>query len=179
MSVFREVLLFLDHVGVYDVVLPMLLIFSMVFAILEKTRIFGTEKVQDTTVTRKNINAMVAFVASFFVVASAQLVAAVHMLIAQVSLLIVLFVMFMILLGIFHKEGEIELKGGWKTTFMVISFIAIALIFFNAVGWLMPAWQYLVMHWDSTFVATLVLVGGMGLFIYVMQSNPPKEKKKE
>ena len=42
-STFREVLLFFEQIGIYDVVLPFLLVFTIVFAILEKTKLFGTE----------------------------------------------------------------------------------------------------------------------------------------
>ena len=77
MSVFRESLVFFDQVGLYDVVLPFLLVFTLVFGVLEKSKIFGTEKTADGKngpYSRKNLNAMVAFCTAFFVVASAQLV---------------------------------------------------------------------------------------------------------
>jgi len=168
MSVFRDTLLFLDGVGVYDVVLPLLLIFSIVFAILEKTRVFGLEKVGDKEVTRKNINAMVAFCTAFFVVASSQLVATINKLIADVSLIIVTFVMFMLMIGVFSSDKALALEGQWKKSFMVVALIALILIFFNALGWLLPAWAYLSMNWNSTFVATAALLGGMALFVYAV-----------
>lgn len=169
----------MQGLGIFEVVLPMLLIFSMVFAILEKTKIFGTEKVGDTVVTRKNINAMVAFVSSFFFVSSAQLVAAVHSLIANVALVMVMFVMFMILIGIFHEDKPLFLEGGWRTTFMIISFVAIILIFFNSLGWLMPAYYYLVSSWNSTIVATVALLGGMALVMWLIAKGPSDKKKKD
>lgn len=176
MSVFREALLFLNDIGVYDVVLPMLLIFSIVFAILEKTKIFGEEKMNGQNVTRKNINAMVAFVCAFFVVASAQLVATIHKLVADVALVLVTFVMFMILLGVFREDGKNALEGTWQKTFMWIAFISIALIFFNAVGWLQIAWGYFAFNWDSTFAATILLLAIMvGFILYVARS--PKSGK--
>lgn len=182
MSTFREVLVFLDTIGIYDVVLPLLLIFSIVYAILEKTRVFGVEKIKtesgDHTVTRKNVNAMVAFVSAFFVVSSAQLVGTIHKLIADVALVLVTFVMFMILIGVFHKDEELNLKDEWNKRFMWIAFIAITLIFFNALGWLMPAWYYLVGNWDSTFAATVMLLLGMVLLIlWVAKDQKPKKSE--
>ena len=38
-SVFRGALVFLDEIGIYDVVLPFLLVFAVVFAIFEKTKV--------------------------------------------------------------------------------------------------------------------------------------------
>lgn len=179
MSVFRDALMFLDGVGVYDVVLPLLLIFSIVYAILEKTKVFGTEKVKDKTVTRKNVNAMVAFVAAFFVVASAQLVGTIHRLVADVSLVLVTFVMFMILIGVFHKDGEIELSARWKGVFMFISFTSLALILMNALGWLEPTWYFLVMHWDSSMVASIFLLAIMVGFIVYVTRDQKKSKSEE
>jgi len=77
-STFRSVIEFFGDIGIYDVILPFLLIFTIVFAILEKTRIFGTEKIEGEEVTKKNINAMVAFVVGFLVVASTRLVSIIN-----------------------------------------------------------------------------------------------------
>ena len=44
MSVFGEAIQFLAKLGIYDVVLPFLLVFTIVFAIMEKTKLLGTEK---------------------------------------------------------------------------------------------------------------------------------------
>ena len=34
---------FMDKLGVYDVVLPFLLVFTLIYAFLEKTKVFGVE----------------------------------------------------------------------------------------------------------------------------------------
>src|SRR3989338_4862235 len=96
-SVFRGVLLFFDRLGIYDVILPFLLIFSIVFAIFEKTLIFGKEKVGDKSYSRKNINAMVAFVISFMVIASAQLVQLITTVSSHVVILLLLSIFFLML----------------------------------------------------------------------------------
>ena len=46
-SPFSTGIQFLDRLGVYEVLLPFLLIFTLVFAILEKTRLLGVENVED------------------------------------------------------------------------------------------------------------------------------------
>ena len=38
-SAFRDVINFFGEIGLYDVVLPFLLVFAIVFAILEKTKV--------------------------------------------------------------------------------------------------------------------------------------------
>ena len=59
---FRGVIVFLEKLGVYDVVLPFLLVFTIVFAILEKTRVLGTDDIDGKPWPKKNLNAVVAFV---------------------------------------------------------------------------------------------------------------------
>ena len=66
-SVFRGVISFFGDIGLYDVVLPFLLVFTIVFAILEKTKVFGVEEIEGKKYTRKNLNAMASFVIAFLV----------------------------------------------------------------------------------------------------------------
>ena len=65
-TVFRGIIGFLEQIGIYDVILPFLLVFTIIFAILEKTKVLGTETIEGKRYTKKNINAMVAFVISFY-----------------------------------------------------------------------------------------------------------------
>ena len=73
-STFRGALEFFQDIGIYDVVLPFLLIFTIVYAIFEKTKVLGTEEISGVKFAKKNLNAMVAFVIAFMVVASSKLV---------------------------------------------------------------------------------------------------------
>jgi drug/metabolite transporter (DMT)-like permease len=176
-STFRGVLEFFVRLGIYDVVLPFLLVFTVVFAILEKSKVFGTEKTKSGEYTRKNLNAMVAFVVAFLVVASSRLVAIINETMANMVLLLMMSVCFLLLIGSFMKETKegVYLKGGWQTFFIYIMFIGIVIIFLNALGWLEPAWNYLAEHYDSTVVASLLLVAGMVGFVYWIVKEPKKE----
>jgi len=55
-SAFRGVVDFFGEIGLFDVVLPFLLVFTVVFAILEKTKVFGIEEIEGKKYTRKNLN---------------------------------------------------------------------------------------------------------------------------
>src|SRR3989344_7866102 len=94
-TAFRGVITFLDELGVYDVVLPFLLVFTIVFAILEKTRVLGTEKVGDKELTKKNLDAIVAFVIAFLVIASTSLVRIINEVVANVVLVLILVISFL------------------------------------------------------------------------------------
>lgn len=194
-SVLSNVVLFFEKIGIYDVVLPFLLTFTIVFAILEKTRVLGTEKIGKEEYTRKNLNAMVAFVIGFLVIASARLVEAITKVSSQVVVLLLLAVFFLMLVGsFFKKEEEVALeKGFWRYLFMIIMFVGIVFIFLDAIktqsgiSWLMIFIGWLMSFWTSTAVASIILILGIILFMYFMvwgpkapeekTTTPPKEKK--
>src|SRR3989338_8437823 len=135
-SAFRGVVDFFGEIGLFDVVLPFLLVFTVVFAILEKTKVFGIEEIEGKKYTRKNLNSIAAFVIAFLVIASSELVEIITEVSANVVVLLLLVVLFLLLVGSFYAEGEksVFLEGGWKTLFMVIVFIGIVLIFLHALG---------------------------------------------
>ncbi len=181
---FRGIIQFFDQIGIYDVVLPFILVFTIIYAILEKTRIFGTEEIDGTKYTKKNLNSMTAFTISFLVIASSKLVAIVTNVSAQMVVLLLAAVFFLLLIGVFYKEKEeVALEGRWRTLFMVIMFVGLLMIFLQAIPtksgqpWLEWFWQYITMHWSSTGVASIILMLGIVIFIWWIQS-PPKEAKK-
>ncbi len=182
-SNFRDVLTFFDKLGIYDVVLPFLLVFSVVYAILDKTRVLGTDKVGGVETAKKNINAMVAFVIAFLVIASTKLVQAINKALANTVMLLLLLVMFLMLIGVFFKNGEdVYLKeGAWRSIFMAIVGVAILLIFLNAIptddgsNWLTVSWNWLVANWNGTAAASIILVVVLILLIAYITKSPKGE----
>ena len=180
-SAFRGALLFLDQVGIYDVVLPFLLVFTIVFAILDKTKILGIEKIGDKEVTKKNLNAMVAFVVAMLVIASTQLVAHINKIMSDVVLLIILGVSFLMLVGVFFTDKQFSLEQfpGWTRFFMILMFIGIVIIFLNALDWLQYI-QTLFENWNAQWAATIIfLIIIVGFMWYIVRDNQPKEKEKK
>lgn len=180
-SVFRGVVGFFVDLGIYDVVLPFLLVFAIVFAILEKTKVLGTEEVEGKKYTKKNLNAIVAFVISFFVVASTKLVRVINAALANIVLLLLLIVAYLLLVGAFFKEGEgvfLE-KGGIRTFFMVAIFVGIILIFMDALNWLAPMWDYLVRHWETRWIGSLILLILIIFFMWFITKPPASKKPKK
>lgn len=185
-STFREILIFFDKIGIYDVVLPFLLVFTIVFAIFEKTKVLGMEEVEGKKYTKKNLNAMVAFVISFLVIASSKLVELITQVSSQMVVLLMLSIFFLLLVGSFYKEGEgVFLEGGWKTLFMIIMFIGIVAIFLEAIQtkegqpWLEWFWEYISAHWTSTGVASIILMVVIIIFMVYITKSPKTEVKTE
>ena len=165
-TTFRETLGFLGEIGVFDVVLPFLLVFTIVFALLEKTRIFGTEKVGENEFTKKHLNALAAFVMAFFVIASSRLVQLLTEISANVVILMLAGLFFLLLAGTLHQqkpEGYF-LEGKFKALFMGIMFAGLAGIFLNALkvddgrSWLNVLLDWMRGFTDNVSVASVVLV---------------------
>ncbi|MBU0979816.1 MAG: hypothetical protein KJ709_03345 [Nanoarchaeota archaeon] len=182
-SVFRGVIGFLDQIGVYDVVLPLLLVFTIVFAILEKTKILGTEEIDGKKYTKKNLNAMTAFSISFLVVLSKFLVSLINTAVANITLLLLVSVCFLLLIGSFYKEDEdVFLEGGWRKFFMVLMFIGVVFIFLGSAGWIEPGAKWIADHWDTNWIGSIILVIiVIILMVYITndRSAPAKSVKKE
>jgi hypothetical protein len=174
---FRGVIEFFGTIGVYDVVLPFLLVFTIVFAILEKTKVLGMEEIEGKKYTKKNLNAIVAFVVAFLVVASTKLVAVINQVLANVVLLLLLAIFFLLLVGSFFKEeGGVFLEKGWKTLFMFIMFIGIVLIFLHALNWLGPFWNYMTKNLGTAWIGSLILLIIIIIFIVYVTKGPSPPK---
>lgn len=182
-SGFRAVIEFLGDLGVYDIILPFLLVFTIVFAILEKTKVLGMEKVEGREVSKKNLNSMVAFVVAFLVIASTQLVAVINEVMANVVLLLILAVSFILLVGVFFgdKEFTLEKQSTWARFFMVFMFLGIVVIFLNALGWLRQVIT-LIENFDQEWAVTIIFIAIILGFIWYITYEPKRsslEKKGE
>ena len=180
-SALRGTISFFDRLGVYDVILPFLLVFTLVFAILERTKIFGTDKVGGNEYPKKSLNAMAAFVIALLVVASSQIVGVINRSLAKIVLLLVLSISFLMLIGTFFgKDEDVKLeKGPWRAGMMAFMGLGILLIFANELGWLEPGWNYVVNNWDSSVVGSIVLFIIIISFVsYITGGEAPKGDKK-
>jgi len=173
-TVLGNVLEFFGRLGVYDVILPFILVFTIVFAILERTRILGTEDNQ----TKKNLNAMVAFVIGFLVIASSQLVGTITQVSSQVVILLMLSVFFLLLVGTFQVEtdlkGGVKLAKGWQILFSFIMFLGIVFIFLEAIkNEAGKSWLQVFIDWlgrfatDTAVASILLLIVVIGIVVFI------------
>lgn len=157
-STLGNAIAFLQDFGLFDVLLPFLLVFTLVFAILEKTKIFGTEGKEGHS--RKNLNAMVAFSIAFFVTASVTIVAAFQVALPWVALVLVVLISFLLLSGVFFKEGDFDFFGkfkrttGWMMGLLAVVLLIIFLVAFDMTGYIFSMFQ----GDNSTLITSVILV---------------------
>ena len=183
---FREIIDFFAKIGVFDVVLPFLLVFTVVFALLERTKVFGTEKIEGKEYTKKNLNSAAAFVIAFLVVASSELVGVITEISSKFVVLLFLIVLFLLLVGSFYQEKPegVFLEGSWKTAFMVIVFVVLAIIFLDALpsdegndSLLDDTLEFLDGSNRGEFVGSVILLVVIVLFIIYVTQDRKIEKK--
>ena len=136
--------IFSSNIFVFTI-LPFLLVFALVFAILQKTKILGDGK--------KQIDAIVALVIGLLVVSFANYVDVIVQLMAFLAVALVIILVFLLLFGSMFEPSKFEMAKGLKITFGII--IAIAVVI--AVLVYTPAWEYL--------KSNLVGKGGSGWLI--------------
>jgi hypothetical protein len=178
---------FMDKLGVYDVLLPFLLTFTLMYAILERTKVLGTEVINDKPYPRKNLNAMVAFSTAFFVIASSQLVEIITEFSAKIVIVIVASVFLLMTVAVFYKEED---KAGfdkdkdknWRAFFTTTMIVAVSLIAADSVpvgngkySALEYGWGFIASSWSSSAVASIIFVLILVGFIYFMTSDPKNE----
>ena len=185
-STFRGMVEFLDQIGVYDVILPFLLVFTAVFSILEKTNILGKEEIDGKWYTKKNQNSLLAFTMAFLVVASSELVRTINEAMANVVLLILVSISFMLLVGSLNTgQEEFALKDGWKTTFIGIFFVGLLGIFLHAIRYkgqpfLEYGWNFVRTKWDTQWFGSIIMIAILiGFMVFITHDKTPVKPKAE
>jgi hypothetical protein len=150
---FYEGMSFLDDIGGFDILLPFLLVFTLVFAVLQKIKLFGDSS--------KKVNAVVALVLGIFFLQNTYLVYILQRFLPNISIILVVFLMFLLLLGVFGGKGFTQDFMGIAFVVAVVSvFVALMSDVFRGDGIL--GWYYDVdpgtrfMVWLLIFVAIFV-----------------------
>ncbi|MBS3149274.1 hypothetical protein J4455_01085 [Candidatus Woesearchaeota archaeon] len=104
---FRTLIESLKDYGFFDIVLPFLLVFTLIFAILEKTKLLGLEGQNAKT----NINAILSLVISFIFIANTDVSQVINSYISNVGLLIVIALLGLVLFGLLGVNVEQGFRG--------------------------------------------------------------------
>ena len=168
----------LERWGIIDVLLPFLLIFVIIFAILQKTKILGEG--------RKNLNAAVALVVGLLVVIphvtgrfppNQDPVLIINDALPQLSIVLVAIIFLLIMIGVFGQDYVMLgiTMPGWIALFSVI---VILLIFGGAAGWWSQGFaQSLQDFFGTEGVAVVIMILVFGIIIAWVTSEKKEEEK--
>lgn len=160
-----ESIRYLQDLGVYEYILPFLLVFAIIFAILEKVGIFGADKTQ--------INAVVAVVMGLLLIAEQSLVNILNMFLPNVAMVIVVILMFLLIASMISTHGSGELDGFVKFIKWASGIIGVIVL----ITMLAPQFNWRLSAYETEALITLAvffaLIGGIIYLVMPKRVVPP------
>lgn len=162
--VFYDIIYQLESFGVFDVVLPFLFVFVLIFGLLEKTMILGKENGKPRT----NINAIVGVILGLFFITQFEIVQTLTNFLPKVSLFMIIAVMFLLMVTFFGAKFH---EGPSNPTMWLIYIGAIVAIYWAlgpSLGIELPYWAY------GDWIPWVIMTGLIVLIWFVIKG--PSEK---
>jgi len=172
----------LEYLGLFDVILPFILIFTIVFAVMQKVQLFGDPK---TTKNVKNYNVVIALVMGLAVVfphvlgyypPDKDIVLIINQSLPNVSIVLVAILMALLIIGILGKRFELggTSLSGWIA---LAAFVVIVYIFGSAARW----WESNFAFWllaqpDLMALVIVILVFALIIWLVTKEDKPSDEK---
>jgi len=166
MTNFVELFKIMESWGMLDVMLPFLLIFTVVFAVLQKAKIFGADS--------KRFNVVIALVLGMVVViphilgtypAGQDAVLIINNLLPNVALVLVAIVMVLLLSGVF---GYTSRDSGASGAILIPAFAIIIWLFGLSAGW----WaNFSWFNIDPDTIAVVLVLLVFGIIIWIITSD--------
>jgi len=134
-----------------NAVLPFVLIFTVIFAILQKTQILGKDK--------RQIDAIVSLVIALIVISFANAVDIITSLLPFLAVSVVIILVFMILFGMVYPEKKFDLHKNVKMAIGFLVTIALVIVVLISTG----GWEYIKDNWfyggaGSALVTNIIFI---------------------
>lgn len=164
--------------GFYDFILPFVLIFTIIFAVLQKVKIFGDEG--------KRYNVIIALVIGLSAVIphtlglyppGQDIIAIMLTAIPNVTIVIVAILMALLIIGMLGKRFEIggNSLSGWIA---FAAFIVVVYIFGAAAGW-WPRFVFERLIYNQDLLALVVTILVFAIIIWFVTSEEKDKKQDE
>ena len=166
----------LENWGLIDVMLPFLLAFTLVFAILEKAKVFGDD--------RRNINMVVAIIMGLTVViphvmgsypAGWDVVNIINRALPIIAAVVVAVIMLLLLIGAWGGQAKWT-AGSLATWIFFVSLIIVIWVFGAAAGRL-PGWDWLRSFLGEDVISLIVIILVFAIIIGFITGRNEGEKK--
>lgn len=171
----EEFIFILESWGLTDVLIPFMLIFVIVFATLQKTRILGEDK--------KRFNAIFSLSIALLVVIphvlgtyppDADIIDIMNKAIPNVSIIVVAIIMLLIIVGVLG--GERNWTGGSLSGWLAISaFIIIIWVFGAAAGWWI-GWIWFNDFFGADTIAVVIMILVFAIIVWWITKGDAEEK---
>ncbi|MAG45213.1 MAG: hypothetical protein CMH63_00365 [Nanoarchaeota archaeon] len=146
--------------GVFDVLLPFLLVFAVIFAVLQKIELFGKDN------KGKKVDGVVSLIMAAFLVSQTELVTILQGFLPRISMAIVVLLMLLLVVGVFTRNSD------WQKGMLLVGvLVSIGLVLWAigaAAGWDVPFVDSI----TDQDIAVLLMVGVFILVIYLIVKEP-------
>ena len=172
---FRELFFQLEQMGVFDVLLPFILIFSLLFGVMQKVKVFGEDS--------KKYNAILSLAIALLVIVphvtgmypeSFDLVDIINKVLPQVALILIAIVLFLIMVGIVWPRPDAGYSFLSKAATPITAALILLFIFGSAAyPQYRPSW----LAWlgDPSLQMFVIIVLVVGLVIYFVTGGKSEE----
>jgi len=158
---YQEVFQWLVDIGLVDVVLPFILVFTLTFGVLQKTKVLGEEDKKP----KRKLNAMVAFVMGFFAVLATNLLNVINTIVGYLVLLLIIGLLLALVLGLAGAEG-----GHTNKLFIAVMIVLFALFVFYALA---RAGVIDEQRFFSTILWPVIAIGVVAAVLYFVLRKKP------
>jgi hypothetical protein len=176
----------MQDLGFFDIFLPFVLVFTLVFAILQKIKVLGEKS--------KNFNVVIALVMGMATVVPHVLwgdptgisprlangyydvVNIINNSLPQVSLVVIIILMALLIIGILGKRFELG-NGSLSGWMAALAFLVVGFIFAGAAGWWdYPVWLYFLFS-DMNLLALVLVILAFAIIIwFVTKEDKPNDE---
>ena len=153
-----------ETIGVFDIAMPFILVFTLTFGVLQKIQLFGANK--------KNIDLIVSLVFSFLAIRNTFFIDMLNRFLPNIAMFLIITLMFLLILGTFGGA-----LSGFQNVAAIFAFIIAAIFVILALssdvllgyGFVMPLFLIDLLY-DYQTRATLLFIGGIIIVIYLTTS---------
>ncbi|MFQ5474277.1 MAG: hypothetical protein ACE5DM_00405 [Candidatus Nanoarchaeia archaeon] len=179
---FQDLIIRLENLGLYDVMLPFFLIFVLVFAILQKSKILHARG-DEADRRAKGYDMVVALIIGALVVvphvlglypANADVIVIMNTALPNIALVLVALLSLFLIVGLFGgRAAWVGKLTGWVA---LVAFVLVGYIFARAAGWFegsLPNWLWWLEDPDTQ--ALLIVVAVFAIIIWFITKEPPRD----
>jgi hypothetical protein len=176
---FQDLFINLEQWGFLDVVLPFILVFTIIFATLQKTKILGEGKKQYNVIVAMVMGMAFVFphaTGSYLGMIGFDPVDVLNQVLPQVSIILIAIIMVLLIIGVFGNNLDFAgtSLSGW---IVLASLLAVGAIFGSATGLFnLPNWLYFLQDPQVQSLVVMILVFGLIIW-FVTRDDKPKDPK--
>lgn len=152
---FQDVFITLESYGVFEIVLPFLLIFSLVFAVLSKIKILGD---------KKNINSIVALAISMLAIRNFAFTEFLNRFLPNTAMILIVILVFLLIFSMLTGKAQLDKLLGYLGLF----FALVALLWAVSADYLgYGGFDNIWYNLDSTTISWIAFIAGIVIVIAI------------